>query len=113
MARVSAVVSTQALCGPDAKESRNEEGSMMRILLVGYDPEAVDYSDPALPPGMSAEKIRAGITLALKQVSGCPPLRAATWAVATLGSDRTGASPPRRAPQRHRGGVLEDHSCGH
>ena len=58
---------------------------MVRVLLVGYDPEAVDYSDPALPPGMSAEKIRAGITLALKQVSGCPPLRAATWAVATLG----------------------------
>ena len=46
---------------------------MVRVLLVGYDPEAVDYSDPALPPGMNAEKIRAGITLALKQVSGCPP----------------------------------------
>ena len=30
-----------------------------RVLLVGYDPETVDYSNPALPPGMSAEKIRA------------------------------------------------------
>ena len=40
---------------------------MTRILLVGYDPETVDFSDPALPPGMTAEKIRAGIAVALKQ----------------------------------------------
>ncbi len=40
---------------------------MTRILLVGYDPETVDFSDPALPPGMTAEKIRAGIEVALKQ----------------------------------------------
>jgi hypothetical protein len=43
---------------------------MARILLVGYDPETVDYSNPALPPGMSAEKIRAGIALTLKQMTG-------------------------------------------
>jgi len=40
---------------------------MSRILLLGLDPEAVDYSDPALPPGMNAEKIRAGIAIAEKQ----------------------------------------------
>ena len=40
---------------------------MARILLLGLDPETVDYSDPALPPGMTAEKVRAGITVALKQ----------------------------------------------
>ena len=40
---------------------------MTRILLVGLDPETVDYSDPALPPGMTAEKVRAGIAVALKQ----------------------------------------------
>jgi len=40
---------------------------MMRILLVGYDPDTVDFSDPALPPGMTAEKIRAGIEVAMKQ----------------------------------------------
>ena len=39
---------------------------MMRILLVGYDPKTVDFSDPALPPGMTAEKIHA-IAVALKQ----------------------------------------------
>ena len=37
---------------------------MTRILLLGYDPETVDYSDPALPPGMSVEKVRAGIEVA-------------------------------------------------
>jgi hypothetical protein len=40
---------------------------MTRILLVGYEPETVDFSDPALPPGMTAEKIHAGLALALKQ----------------------------------------------
>ena len=42
---------------------------MTRVLLVGYDPEAVDFSNPAYPPGMSVEKIRAGITLVLKQMA--------------------------------------------
>ncbi len=41
---------------------------MTRVLLVGYDPKTVDFSNPALPPGMSVEKIRAGIALALKQM---------------------------------------------
>src|SRR6266851_5624477 len=40
---------------------------MTRILLVGYDPETVDFSDPALPPGMTAEKVHAGIAFVLKQ----------------------------------------------
>ena len=40
---------------------------MTRILLLGLDPETVDYSDPALPPGMTAEKVRAGIAVALNQ----------------------------------------------
>ena len=42
---------------------------MGRVLLVGYDPETVDHSDPALPPGMNVEKIRGGIALALKQMT--------------------------------------------
>jgi hypothetical protein len=37
---------------------------MKRVLLVGLDPATVDFSDPALPPGMTAEKIHAGIKLA-------------------------------------------------
>ena len=40
---------------------------MTRILLLGYAPETVDFSDPALPPGMTAEKVHAGIAVALKQ----------------------------------------------
>ena len=40
---------------------------MTRILLLGLDPETVDFSDPALPPGMTVEKVHAGIAVALKQ----------------------------------------------
>ena len=38
-------------------------------MLVGYDPETVDFSNPALPPGMTVEKIRAGVAVALKQMT--------------------------------------------
>src|SRR5262249_20469812 len=40
---------------------------MTRVLLLGYDPETVDFSDPALPPGMTAEKVHGSIAVALKQ----------------------------------------------
>ncbi|HTK71640.1 MAG TPA: hypothetical protein VL331_03980 [Croceibacterium sp.] len=40
---------------------------MTRVLLVGYDPDIVDFSDPALPPGMNADKIRAGVAVAMKR----------------------------------------------
>jgi hypothetical protein len=42
---------------------------MTRVLLVGLQPETVDYSDPALPPGMDAKKIQAGIELGLKKIT--------------------------------------------
>jgi hypothetical protein len=42
---------------------------MKRVLLVGLDPATVDFSDPALPPGMTAEKIHAGINLALTNMT--------------------------------------------
>jgi hypothetical protein len=38
-------------------------------LLVGLQPEAVDYCDPALPSGMDAKKIQVGIELGLKQMT--------------------------------------------
>lgn len=36
---------------------------MRRVLFVGQDPETVDFSDPSLPPGFNAEKIKAGIAI--------------------------------------------------
>ena len=39
---------------------------MARVILIGYDPATVDFSDPALPPGMTAEKVHAGIAVAMK-----------------------------------------------
>src|ERR1700722_20790399 len=50
---------------PSARMTKG--GLMTRVLFVGYDPEAVDFSDPALPPGMTAEKVHAGIAVAMKQ----------------------------------------------
>jgi hypothetical protein len=44
---------------------------MTRVLFVGQEPETVDYTDPVLPPGTTAEKINAGIALALKQMAEC------------------------------------------
>jgi hypothetical protein len=43
---------------------------MKRVLLIGFDPARVDFSDPALPPGMSAEKIHAGVKIALADFAG-------------------------------------------
>jgi hypothetical protein len=40
---------------------------MTQVLFLGYDPATVDFSDPALPPGVTAEKIHAGIAVARKQ----------------------------------------------
>jgi len=39
---------------------------MVRVVLVGFHPDTVDFSNPALPPGMTAEKVHAGIEFALK-----------------------------------------------
>jgi hypothetical protein len=41
---------------------------MTRILFVGQKPETVDFSDPSLPPGLNAEKINAGIAVALEKI---------------------------------------------
>jgi hypothetical protein len=52
---------------------------MKRVVLIGFDPATVawqsvplqgDFSDPALPPGMTAEKIHAGVKLALADFAG-------------------------------------------
>jgi hypothetical protein len=42
---------------------------MARVLFVGQDPNTVDFTDPSLPPGMSAEKIQAGIDLAATKIA--------------------------------------------
>jgi hypothetical protein len=44
--------------------------AMKRVLFVGFDPATVDYSDPALPPDMTAEKVDAGIKLVLAEMAG-------------------------------------------
>lgn len=41
---------------------------MTRILFVGQKPETVDFSDPSLPPGFDAQKINAGIAIAVDKI---------------------------------------------
>ena len=41
---------------------------MTRVLLVGIKPEAVDLSDPELPPDVTAESIAAGIASTLSDM---------------------------------------------
>ncbi|WP_435477467.1 hypothetical protein [Variovorax sp. ZT5R36] len=47
--------------------SKSQE--MKKVLFVGQEPETVDFSDPALPPGFDAAKIHAGIALGMKQMA--------------------------------------------
>ena len=39
------------------------------VLFVGQQPETVDFSDPALPPGFDAEKIHAGISVGMEHLA--------------------------------------------
>jgi hypothetical protein len=42
---------------------------MTRVLFVGQQPETVDFSDPAIPPGFNAERIHAGIAIAMTKMA--------------------------------------------
>jgi hypothetical protein len=42
---------------------------MKNVLLIGQEPETVDFSDPALPPGFDAKKIHAGIEVGMRQMA--------------------------------------------
>jgi hypothetical protein len=39
------------------------------ICFIGQEPETVDFSDPALPPGFDAKKIHAGIDVGMRQMA--------------------------------------------
>ncbi|HEX3100563.1 MAG TPA: hypothetical protein VHQ01_02165 [Pyrinomonadaceae bacterium] len=40
------------------------------VLVVGLDPTLIDFSDPGYPPGMSAEKVFAGIKSSEELLTG-------------------------------------------
>jgi hypothetical protein len=41
---------------------------MRQVLLIGLDPETVDFSNPAIPQGLDSEKIHAGLVVALQRI---------------------------------------------
>jgi hypothetical protein len=45
------------------------EDHMTSVLFVGQQPETVDFTDPAIPPGFNAEKIHAGIAIAMAKMA--------------------------------------------
>lgn len=47
----------------------NASNSMKKVLFIGQQPETVDFSDPALPPGFDAAKIHAGIAAGMAQMA--------------------------------------------
>ena len=55
-------------CANLGSEPNGRRKHMTRILFVGQKPETVDFSDPALPPGFDAEKINAGIAVAVAKI---------------------------------------------
>ena len=40
---------------------------MTSVLFIGQEPDTVDFSDSALPPGLDAAKIQAGIAAIRRQ----------------------------------------------
>ena len=42
----------------------------MRVLLIGETADTADLTDPAIPPGLTAEKIQAGIEGTLADMRG-------------------------------------------
>lgn len=43
---------------------------MTHVLFIGQQPETVDFADPALPPGIDAAMIHAGIAVAMQAMAG-------------------------------------------
>ncbi|ASG22926.1 hypothetical protein [Nitrospirillum viridazoti] len=41
-----------------------------RILIVGQDPDTVDFTAPGIIPGMTADKVRAGVTASKQSLEG-------------------------------------------
>ncbi|GJG86770.1 hypothetical protein tb265_19510 [Gemmatimonadetes bacterium T265] len=41
---------------------------MIRVLVIGYAPDAVDYTDPLAPPGVDAKKVADGIEVDLRKM---------------------------------------------
>lgn len=41
---------------------------MTRVLLIGIEPDQVDFTDPALPPGLTADAIRNGVALSVERL---------------------------------------------
>lgn len=42
---------------------------MPKVLVIGYDPDFVDFTDPGLPPGLDKEKTGAGLAKGVEMIN--------------------------------------------
>lgn len=54
---------------PNQENAMSKSNGTKKVLFVGQEPETVDFSDPALPPGLDASKIHAGIAVGMQQMA--------------------------------------------
>jgi hypothetical protein len=54
---------------PHQENIMSPSQNIKKVLFVGQQPETVDFSDPALPPGFDAAKIHAGIAIGMQQMA--------------------------------------------
>jgi hypothetical protein len=54
---------------PHKEQNMNASHGTKKVLFIGQQPETVDFSDPALPPGFDAAKIHAGIAGGMAQMA--------------------------------------------
>src|SRR5471032_2194910 len=59
---------SMAITPPHKEQNMNVSHGTKKVLFIGQQPETVDFSDPALPPGFDAAKIHAGIAICMQQM---------------------------------------------
>ena len=52
------------------KSTINKSKKMKKILIIGIDPATIDFSNPDLVPGLTVEKIEAGMKTEQEKLSG-------------------------------------------
>jgi hypothetical protein len=55
----------------DASTNQQQElktNNMKTILIIGMDPHTIDFTNPEIPPGLTAEKIEQGLNATLEKL---------------------------------------------
>ena len=50
------------------ESTKNQKQEMKKVLIIGMDPHTIDFSNPEIPVGLTAEKILAGTKVTLENL---------------------------------------------